>query len=116
MGVHIEFISQKVLSGKTQAEKLNFILNSVKKDKILVLEEPLSREEEAKLIEKTMGSVSKEFPGIEVSTLGESTEDLRSALIKMLGGRPAGLTVIGPSNLVKQVKKDPNKLQLLAGK
>jgi len=116
MSVQIEFLSQKVLSNKSAAEKLNFILNSVKKDKIVVLEEPLSREEEAKLIEKTMGSVSKDFPGIEVSTLGESTEDLRSTLIKMLGGRSSGLTVIGPSNLVKQVKKDPNKLQLLAGK
>jgi hypothetical protein len=34
-------------------------------------------------------------------------------LIKLLGGK-AGLTVVGPSNLVKQIKRDPGKLRLYA--
>ena len=116
MSVKIEFVSQRVLSKKGEEDKLNFILNSVKKDKILVLEEPLSGEEEAKLIEKTMGAVSKDFPGIEMCTLGKVANDVRGVVIKILGGRSSGLTVVGPSNLVKQIKRDPHKLQLLAGK
>jgi len=34
----------------------------------------------------------------------------------LLGGKPSGLTVVGPSTLVKQIKRDPDKLSLLTGK
>ncbi|MFH0922766.1 MAG: DUF2073 domain-containing protein [Candidatus Micrarchaeota archaeon] len=116
MSVRIEFIASSVISSMTSGEKVDFILKSVRKDTILVLEEPLSREEEKALITQTMKNITTDFPGIEVSTLGPGYDDLRSRLIKLLGGRAGGLTVVGPSNLVKQIKKDPDKIRLLAGK
>jgi hypothetical protein len=97
-------------------DKVDFILKSVRKDTILVLEEPLSREEEKALITQTMKNITSDFPGIEVCTLGPGYDDLRSRFIKILGGRSGGLTVVGPSNLVKQIKRDPDKIRLLAGK
>ena len=73
--------------------------------------------EEAKLIEVTMETVSDKFPGIEVSTLSEKAElGIRGRLIKMLGGRTGGLTVVGPSRLIKKIKKEPQKISLLAEK
>ena len=118
MKVEIEVISAKALYGKSQSEKLAFILNAVKKNKnkILVLEEPLSRSEEKDLISKTMPLVSKDFPGIEIASIGEEVSDLRSQFLKFLGGKTTGLTVIGPSKLVRQVKRDPNSLSLTAGR
>lgn len=116
MGVQIEFIAASVLANKDRDEKIDFILNSVKKDTIVVLEGGLSLSEEKMLIEKTMSSITKKFPGIEVSTLGNDNEDLKSTIIKILGGKTRGFTVIGPSHLVKQVKRDPDKLKLFAGK
>ena len=115
--VAIEFLSSKAMQDKQNDEKLTHILNLVKKgDKIIVLEEPLSPAEETKLIQLTMEQVDKTFAGIEVATLGSTTLDLKSQLVKFLGGKTSGLTVIGPSKLVKQIKKDPNKLTLLTQK
>lgn len=113
----IEFLSAKAMQGKPPAYKLDYILNTVKKgDKIVVLEEPLTPAEEKELISLTMAQVDSNFPGIEVATLGSASLDIRTHLVKLLGGRTGGLTVVGPSKLVKQIKKDPNKLNLLAQK
>lgn len=117
MSVQIEFVSASSLAGKSSAEKIRIILGIVKQDKkILVLEESLSPAEEKQLISSTMANIDKKFPGIEVCSLGDahdaSTRDLKTRLIKWLGGKTSGLTVVGPSNLVKQVKRDPGKLRL----
>jgi hypothetical protein len=58
------------------------------------------------------------FPGIEIGTLGGAVgeeSDFRARIIRMLGGRTSGMTVIGPSDLVRQIKRDPESLSLLAG-
>ncbi len=113
MAVQIEFLSSGTLANKTSAQKIKFILDAVKQEKIVVLEQALTPAEEKELITQTMGTVTKKFPGIEVSSLsGAPASDLRSMLIQLLGGK-AGLTVVGPSNLVKQIKRDPGKLRLL---
>lgn len=115
--ISIEFLSTNALQGKTMQEKLAYIISAVKKgDKIVVLEEPLTADEQTKLIELTMKQVDRNFPGIEVATLGTASYDLKTHLVKLLGGRTSGLTVVGPSKIVKQIKKDPNKLNLLAQK
>lgn len=113
--IELEFISSKVLNEKVGNEKMRFILDKIRKNKILVMEEGLSVAEEANLIESTMKLVSDKFPGIEVSSLGEkSDKGIRDRLIRMLGGRTGGLTVIGPSKLIKKVKKEPQQISMLA--
>jgi len=112
-GVQIEFVSSKTLRHMPSAKKLAMVLDSVKKNIILVLEEPLSLDEERQLIRETMKIISKSFPGIEISSLSSGEEDLRSAFIRLLGGKTSGLTVVGPANLVKEMKKDSNKQRVL---
>ena len=36
----------------------------------------------------------------------------RVNLASMIMGREQGLTVIGPASIIKEIKKDPNKIQL----
>ena len=116
MGIQIEFVRADVLDGMSVEEKMSYILEHVKEDKIVVIEEGMSPLEESALIEATMKQVNKKFSGIEVSTLREKSEDgIRQRLIRMLGGRSGGLTVIGPSKLVKQIKKDPKHITMMAG-
>lgn len=115
MGIQIEFVSADVLEGMGREEKMEYILEHVKEDKILVIEEGMSPIEESALIEATMRQVNRKFPGIEVSTLREKDDEgIREKLIRALGGRTGGLTVIGPSKLVKQIKKDPRHISMLA--
>lgn len=112
--ISIEFLSSNAMHGKSTKDKLNYVLSAVKKgDKIVVLEEPLSPAEEKELITMTMQQVDRDFAGIEVATLGSAAYDIKTHLVKLLGGRASGLTVVGPSRIVKQIKKDPNKLNLL---
>jgi len=116
MEIKLEFISADVLSGMTIQQKMDFILEHVKDDKIIVIEEGMTPFEETTLIQATMTQVTKKFPGVEVSTLREkSTQGLRERLIRMLGGSRGGLTVIGPSRIVRQISKDPRRISMLAG-
>ncbi|MFH1200586.1 MAG: DUF2073 domain-containing protein [Candidatus Micrarchaeota archaeon] len=113
MKLHIEFISRKALEGKDAEEKVSFILAELHNGKrIVVLEQGLTRQEEKTLISRTMEKVTNAFPGIEISSFGEEPENFKSALIRLLGGKTSGLTVVGPSNLVKEIKRDPQKLRV----
>ncbi len=116
MEIEIDFISAAVLDGMSREGKMKYILDHVKEDKILVIEEGMSAVEESALIQATMEEVNQKFTGIEVSTLREKNLDsIREKLIRLLGGRTGGLTVIGPSKLVRQVKKDPRSITMTAG-
>lgn len=111
--VCIEFISSKTLS-RHASDKLDYIMGNIRDDKIVVLESPLNVGEEKELIKETMKYVDSKFTGIEISTLGGGDNGIRSMLIGMLGGKKPGLTVIGPSKLIRQMKKDPNAIHLFA--
>ncbi|MFH1402941.1 MAG: DUF2073 domain-containing protein [Candidatus Altiarchaeota archaeon] len=116
MDIELEFVSADILRAMTIYEKINYILEHVKEDKIIVIEESMSPNEETALIEATMKEISKKFPGIEVSTLRErGAEGMRERLIRILGGSTGGLTVIGPSKLIKNVSKRPDQISMLAG-
>ena len=114
MAIQIEFISSDALKPMDEQGKMEYILKSVKRDRIVVLDGMLSPVEEKNLIQETMKKIDGRFPGIEISTLGRNEDDLRTKLIRLLGGTLGGITVIGPSKLVKEIKKDPNRLNLFA--
>lgn len=117
MEIEIEFISSEVLEGEESSDKIRYILDRIKENKILVMEESLTPLEETRLIEATMRQVDGQFPGIEVSTLREKTENgIKGKLIRILGGRTGGLTVIGPSRLIKKIKKEPQRISVLASR
>lgn len=116
MDIEIEFISSGMLKLKDSEEKLDFILDRIKEGKILVVEKSLTSREESKLIEQTMKEIDDRFSGIEISTLKEEQEKgIKNKLIKILGGGPQGLTVIGPSKIVKKIKREPQRISLFAG-
>ena len=114
--IELEFISSQILDQLSGDDKMKFVLERIKENKILVIEGSLSSTEEAKLIEATMKDISDKFPGIEVSTLRDKAESgIKEKIIKMLGGKTGGLTVIGPSKLIKQIKKEPQRISIFAG-
>ena len=104
MEIEIEFISSNMLETKNEGEKLKYIMDKVRKGKILVVEESLTSFEESRIIEETMKQIDDKFSGIEISTLRESNvEGLRERMIRLLGGSTGGLTVIGPSKMIKKI-------------
>lgn len=119
MSLTLQFIPYAQIQHLDSDERVQKLLSLAKKDKIVLLEGRLRPEEEAELIEKTMASISKKFKGIELSVIypGEDNDELFSKLknrfVNFLLGSRGGFTIIGPASIVKEIKQDPDKIQLL---
>jgi hypothetical protein len=102
-------------------KRITKLLNTVKKNKVVVMQGRLKAEEEAELIQRTMEEVSKEFKGIELCTVYPQNKrkpqgmgsQLKSMVAKMFIGDMEGMTIIGPANVIKEIKRNPDKIELL---
>ncbi|MAG52412.1 MAG: hypothetical protein CMH62_00445 [Nanoarchaeota archaeon] len=97
--------------------KVTKLLKIIKQDKIVMLEGRLSNKEEGMLIERTMEEIDKKFKGIEIASLEPNVRKdigsaLRDGIFKLFFGDRRGITIMGPANIIKEIKRDPNKLQL----
>ena len=116
----LQFIPYSDIESLSLEQKIKKILGIVKYDKIIVMEGRLKKTEEAELIKATMERINSSFKGIEISVIypenrgGTLGKKLKDSLMGMLLGERQGLTVIGPATLIKEIKKDPDKIQLFA--
>jgi hypothetical protein len=103
------------------SERVKKILDLVLGNKIVILHGRLRAEEEARLIEDTMALVDhvKNFSGIELAVIEPDMSDknvvfkMRHGIAKKLIGDNSSLTVIGPASVIKDIKRDPKKLELM---
>jgi uncharacterized protein len=113
----IEFVPYTEIEELNSAQRVKKLIKVCKEDKIIFLEGRLTPEEEAKLISKTMEEVSPSFKGIELYVHNPGSEGtmsvLKKSVLNWLVGNRFGLTIIGPSSVVKEIKQDPGKIQLL---
>lgn len=118
MGLTLQFMSYSQIENLSSIGRIKTLLTSVKEDKIVLLEGRLKKEEEAELIKTTMEEINSEFKGIELAVIYPDSADaalfkkFKQHFISILLGDRQGLTIIGPATLVKEIKKDPNKIQL----
>jgi uncharacterized protein len=114
IGVQMDLISEEKMAEMTAMEKIRLILDGVKEGKIIVLERGLTPTEEAKLIEMTMTEITPDdFPGIEIESYPSSQNQ---KLIDRIFRKPVvrtRLTVIGPANQLKTLKKDRDLISAL---
>ncbi|HII16006.1 MAG TPA: DUF2073 domain-containing protein [Nanoarchaeota archaeon] len=119
MNLTLQFVPFEEINSLAPEKRINRLLDIVKKDKIVLLQGRLKPSEEAWLIQKTMEHVSKDFKGIELCTIYPELKDqkvlsqMKGLLVKFLMGAREGLTIIGPANVVKEIKRDPGKIELL---
>ena len=110
LDIAFNLISRQKIIGLTSEEKLNFIIKEVKNGKILVLEQGLTPVEQAGLIERTMKEIENDtFIGVEMEGYGEDTPSFLQKIFGM-AKRPR-MTLIGPANLLKMIKKDSDMIQ-----
>ena len=113
-GIQMDLISEDKLDGMAPVEKVRFIIDEVKNGKILVLEKGLTPEEEANLIEITMSQIEPEdFSGIEMESYPFKIDNsILGKLFKknMIRTR---LTVIGPANQLKTLKRERDLISAL---
>ncbi len=113
-GIQLDLISEDMLDNMTSMEKVRLILDEVRNGKILVLEKGLTPSEQTKLIELTMTEIAQEdFAGIEIESYPVKQSD--TFFNKLLGktSLKTRLTVIGPADQLKTIKKDRDLISAL---
>jgi hypothetical protein len=99
--------------------RIRKLLNIAKENKIVLLQGRLTKEEEAELIKITMEEINKDFKGVELAVIEPTTQNdhgleiIKNRIANIMLGDRQGLTVIGPASVVKEIKKDPRKIELL---
>lgn len=120
-GLSLQVIPFSEVQNLSISERVKKILTIVLGNKIVILHGRLRAEEEARLIEDTMALVDhvKDFKGIELAVIEPNTrsisplERFKYTLAKRLVGDSNALTVIGPASVIKEIKRDPRKIELL---
>ncbi len=122
-GVNLHIIPFSEIRELSISDRIKKILHLVLSNKVLIIQGRLRPEEEIRLIEDTMAMVDhvKTFKGIELAVIEPDMGDetfmmkVRKGIAKTLVGHHNALTIIGPASIVKEIKKDPKKLEVLLG-
>ena len=118
----LQIIPYSEIQDLTSLGRIRKLLNVAKENKIVLLQGRLTKEEETELIKVTMEEINKDFKGIELAVIEPNKEKsekshaldiLKEGIANILLGNKQGLTVIGPASIVKEIRKDPKKIELL---
>jgi len=123
-GFSIQFMPYSEIRGLKSTERIGKILDIILGSNILILQGRLEPEEETRLIEDTMAMIGhvKNFKGIELAVIGNGERQgffsqMRNGLVNALSGGDLGaITIIGPATIVKEIKRNPKKVELLMSK
>lgn len=103
----------------TITERVKKILNLILGNRVVILQGRLRPEEEIRLIEDTMAMVDhiKTFKGIELAVVEANRDEgfflrMKRGIARGLTGESNSLTVIGPASVVKEIKRDPSKIEV----
>lgn len=122
-GLTIQFIPYTEIENLGSRERIKRLLSLILGNRIIILQGKLKSEEEARLIEDTMAMVGyvKNFRGIELATINPNPNSLsffskvKHGLAKALGAQES-ITIIGPASIVREMKRDPRKIEILMKK
>ena len=118
MNLTLQFIPYAEIEDLSSVGRIKKLLKMAKENKIVLLEGRLKKDEEAELIKTTMEEINDEFKGIELGVIypdkgeGALMKRLKGGVAKVLLGNRMGITIIGPASIVKEIKKDPTKIEL----
>ena len=123
-GFSIQFLPYSEIKNLNTSERIKKVLSIVLGNNILILQGKLRTEEETRLIEDTMAMIDhvKDFRGIELAVIENGKDDSifggfkRRMANALTGGDLGAVTIIGPATIVKEIKRNPKKIELLLNK
>lgn len=123
-GLTIHFMPYSEIAHEDSLGRIKKIMGLVLENRIIILQGKLRPEEETKLIENTMTLVGnlKDFQGVEIATISNDSETrtlfdkVRHNIARILVGEHDAITLIGPATVVKEIKRDPKKIELMLKK
>lgn len=123
-GFSIQFMPYSEIRDLTSDERIRKILGIILTNNILFLQGKLKSEEEARLIGDTMAMIGhiKDFKGIELAVISGNGDHnmfdkLKKSIVNFLNkGDLGAITIIGPATIVKEIKRNPKKIELFLNK
>ncbi len=123
-GFSIQFLPYSEIKDLDSTQRIKKILGIILDNNILIIQGRLRVEEETRLIEDTMAMIGyiSGFKGVELAVIsGNGSEGFlgkfKGNLINALAGGDVGaITVIGPATIVKEIKRNPKKIELFLNK
>jgi hypothetical protein len=127
-GFAIQFMPYSEIRDLDSNGRIKKILNVILGNNILILQGRLNTEEETRLIGDTMAMIGhvRNFRGIELAVIsgnggnkgiGGWFNRVRSNIANAISGGDLGaITIIGPASVVKEIKRDPKKIELFLNK
>ena len=120
-GFSIQFLPYSEIRDLNSDQRIKKILGIILGNNILILQGKLLADEETRLIGDTMAMMGhiKNFKGIELAVISGNGElgffrKLGKGLATMLSGGDLGaVTIIGPATIVKDIKRNPKKIELM---
>ncbi|MCX6749747.1 MAG: DUF2073 domain-containing protein [Candidatus Pacearchaeota archaeon] len=120
-GFSIQFLPYSEIRGMDSNQRIKKILNIVLDNNILFLQGRLEPDEETRLIGDTMVMMGhvKSFKGVELAVISGNEKEgffgkFRTNLVSAIAGGDLGaVTIIGPATIVKEIKRNPKKIELL---
>jgi hypothetical protein len=123
-GFSIQFIPYSEIRNLNSDGRIRKILDIVLGNNILFLQGKLKTEEEARLIGDTMAMINhvSGFKGIELAVIDGNEDEgildkFKKGIINFLNqGDSGAITIIGPATIVKEIKRNPKKIELFFNK
>ena len=120
-GFSMQFLPYAEIRNLDSGQRIKKILNIVLGNNILILQGRLESDEETRLIEDTMAMMGhvRDFKGIELAVISGNNDagifgNFRKNIVNVIAGGDIGaLTIIGPATIVKEIKRNPRKIELL---
>lgn len=121
-GFSIQFLPYSEIRELDSDERIKKILAIILANNILILQGRLKADEETRLIGDTMAMIGhvKNFKGIELAVISgtsggnRAVNKMREELVNIItGGDVSAITIIGPATIVKEMKRNPKKIELL---
>jgi hypothetical protein len=120
-GFSIQFLPYSEIKDLDSSKRLRKILNIVLGNNILILQGRLELEEETRLIEDTMAMIGhvRNFRGIELAVISGNRKTgfferfRKNVANALVGGDFGAVTIMGPATIVKEIKRNPKKIELL---
>ena len=120
-GLTIHFMPYSEIAHVDSLDRIKKILGIVLQNKIIILQGKLRPDEEGRLIENTMTLIGniKGFQGVEIATISGENDNsglfdkVRHNIARILVGEQDAITIIGPASVVKEIKRDPKKMEMM---
>jgi hypothetical protein len=104
---NIYYISSNEYFKMNDKERIKKIITLLKNKNIIIIDTIIPPSDELEIIKEVINNVDNFFKGIEISTIRKSQSGL---LNKILFKKEGGLTIIGPTNIVKRLEKQGENL------